>query len=218
MSLIFLNHKVQSFTKQTNTHPSTYTMLQTRTLHTNTHESSCLHNLWNTVLLGSLRSHFNSSVQHLRRGKSGPIVVRWEDAHASLWLIFAYCTQKWPFYNPRRILLEPHSSITFHHLRNKMSTIGHHGGRVTTKGVLAWTRRANQRQNQRMSHRTKRHQDHERGREEREKEWEKENIFIAVSLNPASPTGNASRDVTNRSRRGRENQSHTPKIIVEIGI
>lgn len=80
-----------------------------------------------------------------------------------------------------RILLEPHSSITFHHLRNKMSTIGHHGGRVTTKGVLAWTRRANQRQNQRMSHRTKRHQDHERGREERERVREGEHLHCSVT-------------------------------------
>lgn len=168
MSLIFPNHKVQSFTEQTNTHPSTYT-LQTRRLHTNTHESSCLHNLWNSVLLGSSKSRFNTNVQRLLRGKSGP-VVGWEDTHcfslAHFRNLYSVRVLMWLTH---QILLNPHSSIIFHqehyHLWNKTSTIWHHGGIVTTKGVLAWTRRANQRQNQCMSHRTKRHQDHRRGRE-----------------------------------------------------
>ncbi len=127
---------------------------------------------YGTVLLDSSKSRFNTNIQHLLRGKSGP-VVGWEDAHCFSLAHFAICTQKGPLCDTHHILLDPHSSITFHqehyHLWNKTSTIGHHEGRVTTKGVLAWTRRANQRQNQRMSHRTKRHQEHRRGRE-RERE------------------------------------------------
>lgn len=83
-----------------------------------------------------------------------------------------------------------------YHLWNKTSTIGHRGGRVTTKGVLAWTRRANQRRKQRMSHRTKRHQDHRRGRER------EEHLHRSVTESCKSSGKNASRDITNRSRKG----------------
>lgn len=58
MSLVFPNHKVQSFTEQTNERtPFHIHVTNTHVTHTNTRESSCIHNLlWNTVLLGKSSS------------------------------------------------------------------------------------------------------------------------------------------------------------------